>query len=789
MKYANVVLTVIVLIFCLTAGAVEPPDSFDLRDVGGNSYVTGVRSQSGGTCWTHGAMAAIEGNLLMTGVWSAAGETGEPDLAEYHLDWWNGFNNHNNDDIDPPFGAGLVVHHGGDYLVTAAYLARGEGAVRDIDAQSFDSPPARYDPDYHYFYVRDIEYYEAGDSLENIDLIKEKIMTHGVIGTAMLYDEAFLYPGYIHYQPATSSLNPTHAVAIVGWNDSLVTPAPFPGAWLCKNSWGSGWGLGGYFWISYYDKHTARHPEMGAVSFQNTEVMRFDRIYYHDYHGWRQTMFGVQEACNAFTADRNESIEAVSFFTAADSVDYTVRIYDTFNGTTLSDELSSQSGLIAHRGFHTVDLDSRVEVDPGDDFFVYVALSSGGHPYDCTSEVPVLLGADYRVLVPSSAGPGQSYYRDDGHWKDLYDFDTTANFCLKAANVEMSMKVVPDGDLESEGSVGGPFEPLGRTYRFWHKYSQPIDFSVTVEPPVDWLTLSGDIAGVLQPYDTAEVIVAVNDQAQSLGQGRHTARLVFANLDEPVDDTARQVSLVVGTPVVQRQWLLDSDPGWFTEGQWEFGEPTGEGGSFGFGVDPDSACTGENVYGYNLKGNYENNLPPTYLTTLPIDCSNFLKTSLVFQRWLCADGFGWGEVQVSPDGQEWETVWHQDGASIMDEAWTEMVIDISAVADLEPAVRIRWSMAVDNALHPMGGWNIDDIQILAIYDSAGAPGYMCGDADGDGYVELTDIVTLVNFLYRSYTLPQSHDAVDVNANGRVDLLDVTYLVEYLFKGGPAPYCR
>jgi hypothetical protein len=294
-------------------------------------------------------------------------------------------------------------------------------------------------------------------------------MNYGVMGTAFCVSSSYWEDmgGYIaHYQPPETTSDPNHAVAIIGWDDDKITPAPDAGAWLCKNSWGDWWGdEGGYFWISYYDKWCGQHPEMGAVSFQGVEFQPYGAIYSHDYHGWRDSMTGVSEAFNVFTATEDDTLFAVSIFTAEDDVMYTVKIYDSFEGGELLDELSSESGTIDYTGFHTIHLGTQVTLTGGDEFYIYLSLSSGGHPIDRTSEVSVLLGSSSRVTVQSAASPGESYYLSGSTWYDLYDYDfsnpdwdETANFCIKALTGEYTYN---EPDLECEGELSWTGVQLG----------------------------------------------------------------------------------------------------------------------------------------------------------------------------------------------------------------------------------------------------------------------------------------------------------------------------------------
>jgi C1A family cysteine protease len=715
----NLLLSLLVLLN-ITALAQLPP-TYDLRNVNGVNYVTSVKNQQGGTCWTHGAYAAMEGNLLMTGVWTAAGEAGEPNLAEYHLDWWNGFNNHNNDDIDPPSGSGLLVHEGGDYLVTSAYLSRGEGAVRDIDGQSYSVPPARHLDSYHYYYARDIEWFTVGANLENIDVVKQSIIDYGVMGTCMCYSSSFI-SNNIHYQPPSSSVDPNHAIAIIGWDDTKITQAPLPGAWLCKNSWGASWGMQGYFWISYYDKHCGHHPEMGAITFRNVEPMQYDNVYYHDYHGYRDTLNACSAVFNKFIAEGGEILKAVSFFTAVDDVTYTVVIYDDFVSGQLQNELSTITGTIETRGFHTIDLDEYVAVTEDEDFYVYLQLSDGGYAYDRTSDVPVLLGASYRTIVPSSASEDESYYLDKGQWLDFYNFDdpsgfqNTGNFCVKVLSGITGLKVTPEQGFLPSGPIGGPFDPSTFVYTLENKSAEILEYELVIDPVQTWLTITDAMTGTIPPGEFVYITLHVNETANSFESGAYPAAIQFINNTDHIGDTDRPLVLIVGDGELQHEWLFDEDPGWTAEAEWAFGQPMGLGGQYG-SPDPTSGYTGNFVYGYNLLGDYPNNMPERHLTTTAIDCSNLYGVQLKFMRWLGVEGpdFDHAYLRISTDGSTWTTIWANQ-EEMTAGSWEEVVYDISAIASDQETVYLRWTMGTTDGGWRYCGWNLDDVQIFALED-------------------------------------------------------------------------
>lgn len=66
--------------------------------------------------------------------------------------------------------------------------------------------------------------------------------------------------------------------------------------------------------------------------------------------------------------------------------------------------------------------------------------------------------------------------------------------------------------------------------------------------------------------------------------------------------------------------------------------------------------------------------------------------------------------------------------------------------------------------------------------------FVCGDASGDGIVNLLDITFLISYLYGGGPAPDPLEAGDANGNGAINLLDITYLIDFLYRDGPEPVC-
>ncbi len=268
--------------------------------------------------------------------------------------------------------------------------------------------------------------------------------------------------------------------------------------------------------------------------------------------------------------------------------------------------------------------------------------------------------------------------------------------------------------LVGEGHSGGPFVPASTAYVLANIGAAPLDYEVTAD--INWVTIVGG-SGSLASGDSTTVTVSFDGDAGLLPNGLYSGIVSFTNLSAGAGDTAELVLLTVGIPTVAHRFDLDTDPGWVTNGDWAFGVPLGAGGASNGYPDPSAGYTGNNVFGFNLAGDYPANLPPTHLVTTAIDCSAITATSLRFWRWLNVESstYDHASIAVSTDNVTFTTVW-ANGLLITDDAWTRVSYDISAIADGQSTVYIRWTMGETDDTWEYSGWNLDDVEIWGLPD-------------------------------------------------------------------------
>ncbi len=288
--------------------------------------------------------------------------------------------------------------------------------------------------------------------------------------------------------------------------------------------------------------------------------------------------------------------------------------------------------------------------------------------------------------------------------------NTTAPIAAAWRATAAWITVLPNNGVSSEGEVGGPFTPSSLTFTLTNLDSAASTWTASSSQP--WATVTPN-SGALAAGASTTVTVSFGAAANALDSGTHTAALTFIDVSNGKSFQYTAILTAVGEPgnTIQYYFPMNTDPGWTREALWQFGVPLGLGSN---NPDPTSGYTGANVFGYNLAGDYPDNMIERPMTTTAIDCSNLQNVWLTFWRWLGVESSTWdhAKIQASNNGIIWTDIWVHNGPDIAETAWSQQSYDISSIADGQNTVYVRWVMGTADSGVTFSGWNIDDVAIV-----------------------------------------------------------------------------
>lgn len=389
-------------------GASILPARYDLRERG---RVAPVKNQGRyGTCWAFAALSAMESVLLPDELL-----TFSPD----HMTRQNSFY--------------LQQADGGNYTMGMAYLTSWQGPVLEADdPYGDDTSPGGLSAVKH---VQEIQIIGHKD----YDGIKKAVFQYGGVQTSIYSALKSTTKQSDYYDFDTKSYcyigtkKANHDVVIIGWDDNyskenFKSEVEGDGAFICQNSWGTGFGDDGAFYISYYDVNIGSHNVVytGIESSDN-----YDHIYQSDLCGWvgqigysKESIYGA----NVYTAQGDERLAAAGFYAVGKDTEYKLYVVHDFTG---EDSLNGSrqlvaEGKLANAGFYTIPFEKEIAVSEGERFAVILYVTTPG------TEKPLAIeyaADEYTRTV--DIDDGESYISLMGnHWENL-ESTQDSNLCLK----------------------------------------------------------------------------------------------------------------------------------------------------------------------------------------------------------------------------------------------------------------------------------------------------------------------------------------------------------------------
>ena len=396
----------------------ELPARYDAREDGRTAP---VKNQGDlGTCWAFASLLALESSLLPEESY---------DFSEDHMSH------------DPNFL--LDQKSGGDYIMSMAYLLSWRGPVLEEEDPYGDGiSPEGLTAAKHVQEIRILPAYDR-------EAVKAAVYRTGGVQSALYTTLQRQEQDSRYYNDKTGAyyysgtLPPNHDVVIVGWDDDY--PAenfselpPDNGAFLCENSWGTGFGEAGFFYVSYYDTNLCTTN----LLYSDVEPAdNYDRIYQTDLCGWLgQIGYGNENVwgANVYTASAGmQQICAVGFYAVDADTEYEIGIVTDVPDQPAADwrhlkqkKLGTVSGTVPYAGYYTIPLAEPVKVKPGERFAVTLKLHTPGAVHPMAIEYD---SGDGRCLVDITDGEG--YLSADGDVWERVETEQECNLCLKAYTV------------------------------------------------------------------------------------------------------------------------------------------------------------------------------------------------------------------------------------------------------------------------------------------------------------------------------------------------------------------
>ena len=408
-------------------------DHGDLAASYKSPYITAIKDQNPyGTCWAHAAMASAEADLWKKGLADST-----IDLSEWQLAYF--FFHTVEDPLGGTAGDSVTVvtdssvedylDRGGNQQLATYRLATWQGVTQEVDAPYSTVYNDRTKTlDDSLAYGKDVYHLENAYwvSMKDRDVVKQLIMQYGACAASYYHASAYYNSTsqwyrsepLAEYKPTGTTTN--HAITIVGWDDNYSkdnfgTYKPSSdGAWLCKNSWGEDWSKDGLFYISYED---APNLNGTATFFDYGAGDNYDYNYQYD-GGVGTASYSVANAANIYTANSAETLKAVGIYTNDVQYTCTIKIYKSCTGGPISGTLvSTQTVTEPYAGFHTIVLDTPVDLEAGDTYSVVVCQTSASS----SPKVQVDSSFSWSWLTGvSSAKTGQSFISSNGsYWQDV----------------------------------------------------------------------------------------------------------------------------------------------------------------------------------------------------------------------------------------------------------------------------------------------------------------------------------------------------------------------------------